>query len=131
MLLLAVSGFAALDIYGHPSTGVLVLAIALAVLCLSLAVCAIRYLLVADDEGVWVRDLLQERHVPWTELRKVEVTQGRRGSMTLRIYRQDDTYVDVPAPLLLPSLPTKVAKARARIQVVAGQLEYFAAQRAS
>ncbi|MDQ6851911.1 MAG: PH domain-containing protein [Actinomycetota bacterium] len=128
-LLLAVSAFAALDIYGSPSTTILIVTAFLALTFMVGAVLAMRYLLVADEEGIWVRGLLGENCVRWDELRDVDVLHTKRGASTVRIYRQDSTYLDVPPALLQPTLPTKIEKARAVVQGVAAQLEQLAAAR--
>ena len=128
-LFLAVSALLALDIYGHPSLRVLIVTGFLAVVFLCLAVPAARYLLVADEDGVWVRGLLSERGMRWRELRDIDLVDGRRGAGTMRIYRVDGTFLDVPPSLLLPTLPTKIERARGVIRGVAGQLEMLAAER--
>lgn len=126
-LILVVTGLAALDIYGSPSSAVRVITVFLAVLLLVFAILAIRYLLVADDQGIWVRNILSETGVPWDDLRDVDVIDSKRGASTLRIYRRDGTFVDVPPALLQPGLPTKIDKARAMVRGVAAQLELLAA----
>ncbi len=128
-LLLAVSALAALDIYGSPSTAVLIATAFLALVFLIGAILAMRYLMVADEQGIWVRGLLGEKVVRWDELRDVDVVHSRRGASTVRIYRQDSSYLDVPPPLLQPTLPTKIEKARAVVKGVAAQLEQLAAAR--
>ncbi len=128
-LLLAVSALAALDIYGRPSTAVVVATGFLALVFLVGAVLATRYLLVADQTGIWVRNVLGEKVVPWYDLRDVDVIDSRRGASTVRIYRLDGTFVDVPPALLQPALPTKIEKARATVHRVGARLEEIAATR--
>ncbi len=128
-LLLAVSVLAALDIYGDPSTAVKIAAAFLALVLLVGAVLATRYLLVADEQGIWVRNVFGEVGVPWSDLRDVDVIDSKRGASTVRIYRQDGTFVDVPPALLQPTLPTKIEKARAVVHGVGARLEHLAATR--
>jgi hypothetical protein len=130
-LFLAVSALAALDIYGHPGTGVLAATAFLAVLLMCLGIAAARYLLVADEDGIWVRGLLAEHGVLWDDLRNVHIVDARRGATTVRLYRRDGTYVDVPPSLLLPGRPTKVEKARAMVHGVGAELEQYASVRRS
>ncbi len=128
-LFLVVSGLAAYDLYGSPSVTTVIVTVFLAVVFGALGILATRYLLVADEDGVWVRGLTGERHVPWPELKSVDVVAGRRGSTTVRIVRADGSFVDVPPSLLLPTLPTKIDKARAVMYGTAGVLEELAAAR--
>lgn len=128
-LFLVVSGLAAYDLYGSPSLTTAIVTVFLAVVFGALGILAARYLMVADEDGVWVRGLTGERHVAWPELQSVDVVAGRRGSTTVRIVRADGSFVDVPPSLLLPTLPTKIDKARAVMYHTAGVLEEMAAAR--
>jgi hypothetical protein len=128
-LFLAVSGLAAYDLYGSPSLTTVIVTVFLALVFAALGILAARYLLVADEDGVWVRSLTGERHVSWPDLKSVDVVAGRRGSTTVRIVRANGSFVDVPPSLLLPTLPTKIDKARAVIYDTAGVLEGLAAAR--
>jgi hypothetical protein len=122
VLFLAVSGLAAYDIYGSPSLSTVVITAFLAIVFAALGALAARYLLVADEDGLWVRGIRGEQHVAWPDFDEVEVVPGRRGSTTIRIVRVDGSWVDVPPSLLLPTLPTKIANARAVMFDVAGVL---------
>jgi hypothetical protein len=121
-LFLAVSALAAYDIYGSPSLSTVVATAFLAVVFAVLGAVAARYLLVADEDGLWVRGIRGEQHVAWPDFKEVEVVPGRRGSTTIRIVRVDGSWVDVPPSLLLPTLPMKIANARAVMYDVAGVL---------
>jgi len=46
-----------------------------------------------------------------------------RGSDTVRLVRQDGSYVDVPPSLLQPAKPTSKPRALAQLNSVANQLE--------
>jgi hypothetical protein len=124
-----VSGLAALVLYGHPSTAVKLAGVFLALVLLVGAVLAVRYLLVADEQGIWVRSVFREHGVLWTEFRDADVITSKRGASTLRLYYRDGTFVDVPPALLQPTLPTKIEKAQAIVRGVAAQLEHIAATR--
>lgn len=130
-LFLAVSALTALDIYRHPGSGVLIATGFLALLLLCLGIAAARYLLVADEDGIWVRGLLGEQGVLWDDVRNVHIVDARRGSTTVRIYRRDGTYVDVPPSLLLPGRPTRIEKARAIVRGVGAQLEQYVSRHGS
>jgi hypothetical protein len=129
LLFLVVTGLVGYDLYGSPSLTTVVLTVFLAVVLATAAGLASRYLLVADEDGIWVRGLAAERCVTWPEVRSVDVVSGRRGSATVRITRVDGSFLDVPASLLLPSRPTKIEKARAVVYDVADQLADLAATR--
>lgn len=123
VLFLVVSALAAYDIYGSPSLTTVVVTGFLAVVFAVLGALAARYLLVADEDGLWVRGIRGEQHVAWPDFAEVDVVAGRRGSTTIRIVRVDGSWVDVPPSLLLPTLPTKIAKARAVMYDVAAVLQ--------
>jgi hypothetical protein len=128
-LFLIVSGLAAYDLYGSPSLTTVVVTVFLAVVFVVLGILAARYLMVADEDGVWVRGLFSEQEVAWADLDSVDVVPGRRGSTTIRIVRVDGSWVDVPPSLLLPTLPTKIDKARAVMYATADVLEELATAR--
>lgn len=123
LLMLVVCAAAALVIYGHPSDTVCVLALALGAAALVLAVFALRMYLLVDAEGVEVRYLWRPAWLPWSEIARVEVVSGVRGSDTVRMVRHDGTYVDVPPSLLQPAVPTSKPRALARLHSVGNQIE--------
>jgi hypothetical protein len=127
VLLLLTTVLAAVDIYGHPSTVAMIVAAFLAIAALVAAVCAVRYALVADEDGIWVRKVFTVTLVEWTDLAHAELTTAHRTGMTVRITRHDDSYVDVPPSLLLPTVPTTMPKARSIIHNVAMRLNAIAA----
>lgn len=93
------------------------------------AVLAMRYLLVADEEGVVVRRALSTHAIPWTHLASVEAIVTRGVTMTVRLTATDKTIVDVPPTLVQPTLPTNVRKAHAMVHARALQLAELAAGR--
>ena len=128
-LLMLTTVLAAVDIYLRPSTIPAVAAAFVAVSALVAAVCALRYLLVADEDGLWVRHVVSETLVEWQDVERVEMTTAHRSGMTVRITRHNGSYVDVPPSLLLPTLPTTLPKTRSRIHSVATRLNALAAAR--
>jgi hypothetical protein len=127
-LILLATVLIALDIYGHLSLGALLMAAFIAFAALVAAGCAARYLLVADEDGIWVRRIFGEQLIEWGDVAKIEMTIIHHNSMTVRITRADATHLDVPPSLLQPSVPTKMRKVRASIDAVATQLAEIAAQ---
>lgn len=123
LLLLLVCGAAALNIYGHPSQTVRIVTLALGVLALGMAVAALRMYLLIDDEGVLVRYLLRPAWLPWSEIARVEVVSDVRGADSIRLVRQDGSYVDVPPSLLQPSRPTSKPRALAQLTSIGNQIE--------
>jgi Bacterial PH domain len=126
-LLLLTTALAAIDIYARPSAIPAFAVAFVAVSALVAAVCAIRYLLVADEDGLWVRRVASETLVAWPDVERVELTTAHRSGMTVRITRHDGSYVDVPPSLLLPTVPTTIVKTRSRIHTVATRLNALAA----
>jgi hypothetical protein len=122
LLMLVLCVAAALNIYGHPSTVARIFTLGFGVLCGGLAVVALRLQLVANDDGISVRQLIGEAWLPWTELANLEVVPEVRGSPTLRLNRTDGTFVDVPPSLLQPGRPTSKQRARGQLDGAARQL---------
>jgi hypothetical protein len=123
LLMLVVCAAAALVLYGHPSDTTRYLALMAGTVALLLAVFALRMYLIVDDEGIEVRYLWRPAWLPWSEIARVEVVSGVRGSDTVRVVRHDGTYVEVPPSLLQPSVPTSKPRALARLQSVGNQIE--------
>jgi hypothetical protein len=127
-LILLATVLLALDLYADLSLGALVMTAAIAAAALVAAGFALRYLLVADDEGIWVRQLFGERLVEWRDVADIEVEHVRGTTYTIRITRTNGTFVDVPPSLLQPTLPTSVRKARAVVSTIARRLIEIAAE---
>jgi hypothetical protein len=123
LLMLLVCAAAALNIYGHPSETVRVLTLALGALALGLAVLALRMYLGVDSDGVVVRYLRRPAWLSWSEIARVEVVSGVRGSDTVRFVRHDGSYVDVPPSLLQPATPMSKPRAAARLNSICNQIE--------
>jgi hypothetical protein len=123
LLMLVVCAAAAFNIYGHPSETVRVVTLALGALALGLAVLALRMHLAVDDEGVLVRYLFRPSWLPWSEIARVEVVSDVRGANTIRLVRNDGTYVDVPPSLLQPAKPTSKPRALAQLTSIGNQIE--------
>jgi hypothetical protein len=130
-LILLATVLLGLDLYGDLSLGPLVMTGAIALAALVGAVFAGRLLLIADEDGIWVRRLFRERVVPWRDVDSVQATLVTRNTMTIRIFRKQGGYVDVPPSLLLPTLPTKVRNAQSRVHKVALQLSRLAVEHRS
>jgi hypothetical protein len=128
-LLLLTTVLAAVDLYARPSVVPMLVAAFVAVMALFAAVGAIRFLLVADEDGIWVRRLFTVTLVGWADIERVEMASAHRGGMTVRITRRDGTCVDVPPSLVLPAMPTTLPNARRLVQGVANELNSLAAAR--
>jgi hypothetical protein len=89
---------------------------------------AVRYLLVADEDGIWVRSAVGQHLVEWPDVADIEVTHVRGTTSTVRITRVNGTFVDVPPSLLQPALPTGARKALAVVSTVARRLNELAAR---
>jgi hypothetical protein len=89
---------------------------------------ALRYLLVADEDGIWLRSVRSEQLVEWRDLADIDVTHVRGTTVTVRITRTDGKFVDVPPTLLQPTLPTGARRARTLVGLVARRLLEIAAQ---
>ena len=89
---------------------------------LPLATFALRLQLIANDDGIAVRQLLGEAWLPWAQLADLEVVPDVRGAPTLRLNRVDGTFVDVPPSLVQPSKPTGKLRARGQLDGPARQL---------
>jgi hypothetical protein len=120
-LILTATALAAVDIYVRPAPLAMFAAAFVAAAALLAAVCAMRYLLVADEDGIWVRRVFREVLVEWGEIARVEMTT-HRGAMTVRVTRTNGSYVDVPPSLLLPTVPRTLPKVRTIIHGVAMHL---------
>ena len=129
LLMLLVCGAAALNIYGHPSETVRVLTLALGALAFGLAVVALRMYLAVDSDGAVVRYLGRPVWLEWSEVDRVEVVSGVRGSDTVRFVRHDGSYVDVPPSLLQPSTPMSKPRAAARLNGIGNQIEAWRGRR--
>jgi hypothetical protein len=123
LLMLVVCAAAALVLYGHPSDTTRYLALMAGTVALLLAVFALRMYLIVDDEGIEVRYLWRPAWLPWSEIARVEVVSGVRGSDTVRVVRHDGTYVDVPPSLLQPAVPTSKPRASARLNSIGNQIQ--------
>lgn len=125
-LILLAAVLIAFDIYGSPGIGALLMTAIIAAAALVAAVFAMRYLLVADEDGIWVRTLFGQQLVEWPDVADVDVTHVRGTTSTVRITRMGGSFVDVPPSLLQPTLPTNARKALAIVGAVARQLSDLA-----
>ena len=129
VLMLAVCGLAALNVYRHPPGAARVFTIALALACLGAAVASLRMFLVADADGVRVRFLLRTNRLPWSEVDRIDVVTGVRGAHTVRFGLRDGPPVDVPPSLLQPGRPTRAPVAMAQLRGLVRELEALRAGR--
>jgi Bacterial PH domain len=123
LLFLVVCGAAALNIYAHPSGPVRSVTIIIGLIALAMALASLRMFLVVDSDGVTVRYLGQMTWMPWSQVRRIEIVSGVRGSDTIRFTRTDGTYVDAPPSLLQPSRPTSRPAARHLLKDILRQVE--------
>ena len=128
-LILVATVLLALVMYGDFKLGPTLMMAALAAAALVGAALAVRFVLVADDDGIWVRRLFSVQVVEWDEVSKIEMVHVHANTPTLRIDRVDGTHVDVPPTLLQPALPTGIRKARAMVGAVAQRLLAIAAEK--
>lgn len=112
LLVLVASPCAAVNLYAHPSAPVRAVTILIGVAAIALAVASRRMYLFVDDDGVGLRFLTRAQWVPWSDIDRVEIVSGVRGSDTIRFSRTDGTYLDAPPSLLQPSRPTGRPAAR-------------------
>ena len=129
LLMLVVCAVAAWNIYGHPSETARALTLVLGAAVLAAAVLALRMYLGVDADGVVVRYFRRPVWLPWSQIARVEVAAGVRGSDTVRLVRHDGSYVDVPPSLLQPSAPTSKPRATARLNGIVKQIEARRTQR--
>jgi hypothetical protein len=125
-LILLAAALIGYDLYGSPGLGALLMTAVIAAAALVAAVFAIRYLLVADGDGIWVRTLLGEKLIEWSDIADIDVTHVRGTTSTVRITRVGGSFVDVPPSLLQPTLPTSAGKALAVVGTVARRLNDLA-----
>jgi hypothetical protein len=128
-LILVATGLIALVMYGHFAIGPGLMMGVIAAAALVGAGVAMRFLLVADDDGIWVRRLFSEQLVEWHEVSSIETVHLHANTPTLRIARTNGTHVDVPPTLLQPALPTGIRKARALVGTVGRQLLAITAEK--
>lgn len=120
--MLVLCAAAALNIYAHPSQTVRIVSLAIGLGCGVLAVAGLRMQLLADDDGVAVRQLIGQAWLPWSVLADIEVVPEVRGAATIRFTRVDGSYVDVPPSLLQPAKPTGRARALGQLEHTARRL---------
>ena len=123
LLILLACPCLAINIYAHPSTSVRAVTLILGLGALMLAYASARMFLLVDDEGVALRYLGREQWLPWSEIDRVEIAGGVRGSETIRFIRRDGTYADTPPSLLQPVRPTGRPKARRMLQDTLRRIE--------
>jgi Bacterial PH domain len=110
-------------IYFDPASEFRTVLIVIGLASLALAALTRWMYLVVDDEGVAVRYTGREIWLPWSEITALEIAEKVRGSDTVRFYRSDRTWVDVPPSLLQPSRPTGKPAARRRLEEIARQIQ--------
>jgi len=128
-LILVATALLALVMYANFAVGPALMMGVLAAAALVAAGLAVRYVLVADEDGIWVRRLFSVQIVDWNELSTIETVHVHANTLTLRITRVDGTHVDVPPTLLQPALPTSIRRARAMVGTVGQRLLAIAAEK--
>ena len=129
LLILVATGSIAWALYGHLSAGATLMAAVVAAAALVGAVFGMRYALVADDEGLWVRRVFAQHAIEWADVADIDTELVHRNLMTVRITRGNGSFLDVPPSLLQPTLPTNVRRAHARVAEVARILAELARDR--
>ncbi len=122
LLMLVLCAAAALNIYAHPSATVRIVTLFIGLACGLGAVAALRVQVVADADGVAVRQVISQAWLPWSEVAELEVMSNVRGAPTVRLNRHDGTYVDVPPSLLQPTKPTSKQRALGQLENSVRQL---------
>lgn len=117
----------ALVLYGHFSAGPVLMMVVVAVAALVSAGLALRLLFVADDDGLWIRRSTSQQLVEWHDIASIDMVPVRGNTVTVRITRRNGSFADVPPTLLLPTMPTGIAKVRSRVHAVALRLTAIAA----
>jgi hypothetical protein len=125
-LILVATALLALIFHGSFSAGAVLMMAVIAAAALVGAAFAVRLVLVADDDGIWIRRFWRERLLAWNDISTIEMTAVHGNSVTVRITRRNGSYVDVPSSLVLPTLPTGIRKARSRVSAVAMRLTELA-----
>ncbi|GLY26707.1 PH domain-containing protein [Kineosporia sp. NBRC 101731] len=123
LLLLAVCVVAFVALYLDVSPTARGILGAVAVGLFALAVGCLRMYLEVDDEGVAVRYLLRERWATWSEIERIEIASGIRGSESIRVVLKSGVLIDVPPPLLQPTAPTSRPRALARLRGTLSEIE--------
>ena len=123
LLILLACPCAAVNIYAHPSSTVRAVTLIIGAAALVTAFASLRMYLVVDDEGVALRYLTRAQWLPWSEIDRVEIVAGVRGSETIRFVRSDGTFVDTPPSLLQPTKPTGRPAARRMLQDILHRIE--------
>ncbi len=127
-LILIATALLAYDIYGSPSVGALIMTGIISAAALIGAFVAVRYILVADAEGIWVRSLATQHLVEWSDVADIDVVHVRGTTSTVRITRRNGNFVDVPPSLFQPTLPSGAKRALAIVGSAARRLNELAAQ---
>lgn len=128
-LILTASVLLALVIYGHFSPGPTLMMVVVAVAAVISAGIAIRLLFVADEDGLWIRRSWSQELVEWHDVATIEMVAVHGNTVTVRITRRNGSHADVPATLLMPTLPTGIVTVRSRVHAVAVRLTAVAAAR--
>ncbi|HEV7964114.1 MAG TPA: PH domain-containing protein [Actinoplanes sp.] len=123
LLILLACPCAAVNIYAHPSAPVRAVTLIVGAAALVTAFASMRMYLVVDDEGVALRYLTRAQWLPWSEIDRVEIVAGVRGSETIRFVRLDGTFADAPPSLLQPAKPTGRPAARRMLQDILHRIE--------
>ena len=123
LLILLACPCAAVNIYAHPSGTVRAVTLIFGIAALAAAFACARMYLVVDDEGVALRYLTREQWLPWSDIDRVEIVSGVRGSDTIRFVRRDGSHADTPPSLLQPAKPTRRPAARRMLQDALRRIE--------
>ena len=114
-LLIVAAAALFLTIYPHFYAGLRILCGMAGVAALVGAVVAYRAFLVVDEEGIGTRGWFGEHSVDWADLNRLEVAP-HRGSLTVRVVRENGSTFDVPPALVLPLKPTSRYRTIAQLE---------------
>jgi hypothetical protein len=113
--------------YRTPSAAVTVGLAAGVAIALTGSVLAMRFVVIAGEEGVVVRRVISRRVLSWSEIVDIESVAVSGVTMTVRLTCTDKSVVDVPPTLVQPTLPTNVRKAHAVVYARTAELAAVAA----
>jgi hypothetical protein len=121
-LFLITAALVAVALYVHLGTAVRLGLGALALGFGAAGAFAARQVLVADDEGVFVRRLLRSESPDWSEVDRIIVVRTGKTGMTIALNLTTGRQLLVPPSLVLPTTPHGLTSTHALLESKARQL---------
>lgn len=87
------------------------------------AVTCLRMALEVDADGLAVRHLLGWRRIAWSQVERVEIASGIKGSESIRVVGRDGALIDVPPALVQPTFPTGRPRAQAQLRGTLAEIQ--------